>query len=856
MVHLELLDAASAIKELEGGRRLGASPASYLIALSRAYLFANRNREIIASMPMIDTLATPREKSEFLAIVGYAHLNENEYVQAKQLFEQALEMDRNVYSLVANSRIAATESTTQEALDFLEEAREIAPENTEVLAGLASVMSRNGEWTRAIEHYSQILERLPGLVDIRVLRAEAYAQTGDFSAARADIQAVLTRDPSHVPARHLLALLDLTAKSYESAQRLAEEVLQSAPNHFKSHYVLGVAHYAQDRFEQATAHLEQYVSTQPNHAAAVRLLGAAHIRLKRFEQAIERLKDFDSRYGHRDAILLQLLGTAYLSHGEFENAIDVIQRALAISPELARSRDQLVLSLIATGRIQGAIDQIELALNLPESSARDDLLLVLAYRQKKDYTKAYSHLEKAINKHPQNNVFPYIRGVLYFEEGRLDEASVAFSRGLELDENHVPTLVRMANLESKKGNTETAREYFHKALKIQPDHLRSLMALSQLSEREGDTEALIKWLETARERNPHSSVPVKFLVSYFLREGEIEKASVEAERFYAGHATKYMAISLMARVALAKSKFDDAEAFLHRLVQLSDTDTFHRLKMVELLLRKKEYTRAIPYLEEIIAANPRHDSAYSIKARTLIHLGRLEEAEQTIGQLHRHVPDSHSIDELRGDLEFAKGREEEAFEFYRVSFSKRPTMRLTNLLTHFHARRSDLENVAVVLETYLQQAPEDIPYRIRLADTYKRLGKHTLAIGQYESIIDGGTGDHVVLNNLASLYWLENDERSLEVARKAFELAPQVPEVADTLGWIMLHRGDKESALELLEFSASKRPNNPSIRYHLTKALVLNNNHDRARTELNTVLRKFSGFSERDEAMALAAELK
>ena len=113
----------------------------------------------------------------------------------------------------------------------------------------------------------------------------------------------------------------------------------------------------------------------------------------------------------------------------------------------------------------------------------------------------------------------------------------------------------------------------------------------------------------------------------------------------------------------------------------------------------------------------------------------------------------------------------------------------------------------------------------------------------------------VVLNNLAWLYWLKQDQRSLDYAERALAVAPDKAEIADTLGWIMLHMGDKKKALEIIRDAASKAPTMPEIRYHLAVALHKNNQNEQAKKELTRLLRDYPGFSEEQSAKQLLNEM-
>ena len=78
----------------------------------------------------------------------------------------------------------------------------------------------------------------------------------------------------------------------------------------------------------------------------------------------------------------------------------------------------------------------------------------------------------------------------------------------------------------------------------------------------------------------------------------------------------------------------------------------------------------------------------------------------------------------------------------------------------------------------------------------------------------------------------------------------------DTYGWIMLHKGNKSKALDLIRKAVSRSPANPGIRYHLVKALADNGDKTQAKKEVSRLLRDYNGFEEETAARELAANLE
>lgn len=108
---------------------------------------------------------------------------------------------------------------------------------------------------------------------------------------------------------------------------------------------------------------------------------------------------------------------------------------------------------------------------------------------------------------------------------------------------------------------------------------------------------------------------------------------------------------------------------------------------------------------------------------------------------------------------------------------------------------------------------------------------------------------------LGSVFWLEKDQKqSLFHLEKAFELAPQMLDVANNLAWLLAKgpEPDLERAEELIRSAIEKRPND--VRYHDTLAGVLEESQrwDEALVELEKVLSATSGRTSPDLHKRLA----
>ena len=94
-------------------------------------------------------------------------------------------------------------------------------------------------------------------------------------------------------------------------------------------------------------------------------------------------------------------------------------------------------------------------------------------------------------------------------------------------------------------------------------------------------------------------------------------------------------------------------------------------------------------------------------------------------------------------------------------------------------------------------------------------------------------------------------DEALSLAKLAKDKMPNEPKVMDTLGWIYYLKGINLFALEELQDSLSRIPDNPVVIYHLGKVYYRNKQYEKAREYMEKALELDSNFKGADEARRL-----
>jgi predicted Zn-dependent protease len=145
--------------------------------------------------------------------------------------------------------------------------------------------------------------------------------------------------------------------------------------------------------------------------------------------------------------------------------------------------------------------------------------------------------------------------------------------------------------------------------------------------------------------------------------------------------------------------------------------------------------------------------------------------------------------------------------------------------------------------------------RLYLADRDLRRKDYRSAARAYRELAALQPENPVVLNNLAWTLAQLNDPTALDYAEKAYARAPNSAAVADTLGWILVERGDTKRGVEILAKAAAGAPNSLEIRLHYAKALVKAGDKAAAKQEIESALQTAGQGPARAEAEELLKQL-
>ena len=272
--------------------------------------------------------------------------------------------------------------------------------------------------------------------------------------------------------------------------------------------------------------------------------------------------------------------------------------------------------------------------------------------------------------------------------------------------------------------------------------------------------------------------------------------------------------------------------------------------------RQENYEASAEALDKALEVQSDHLPSLMAKTKLLEQNQSFEEALDSARNIQAKHPSNSIGYNLEGDLHMVQQNYTQAAAAYQAAYDKSASGGFVLKLSNAQRLAGDEEAALQSLRNWLDIEPRDNRVRTRLALYLHQMNRRAEAIAEYERILEQLPSNWFVLNNLAWLYHEAGDTRAVDYAERAYALAPNNPDVADTLGWFLVQNEQAQRGLTLLRQAVDKTPQSLSTRYHLAVAYDKTGSKERAREELEALLANDNDFPERDAAESLLTRLK
>ncbi len=854
-VSLRLGDVRAAEQDLQRAIEAGA-PAAQTAGLSAdVQLAKGANDALIAQLDAGQLELSAAESSTYR---GLALLAKDDGENAIAAFNAALAADAGA----SRARLGLAEALAQRgdsdaALAEVERVLQVDPSDARASLLKGRVFARRGDFRNASEALAQAKShaagRLTGIEFHGMLSMLVEAETagGDLVAARRELAELAKQAPDAPLVSLLSARIAMAEQNYPLAVTEAQKVVAVAPGHPLARLVLGSALLANGNFNQAEAQLSELVRLAPENGEARKLLAEANLRLQRPDVALQVLGSAQQSEVV-DPQVSALMGWANLQRGDATAAIDLLNRSVAAQPNNMNLKLDLALAYISVGRNAEAVALLE---GMPAASgdARRERLLIAAIAKSKSSQAAQADVARIAKANSNDVGVLNVAAAFYSEQRDFARARELLRAALALDAKNTGTLGNLARLEIAAGDTDAAQRALRAILEVDPAHQAARVTLAQLALQRNDAKTAVTELELARRADAKAIEPRLLLAGHYLRERKTSEANaVLRELDLLADESAAVAV-VIGRLYLDAGRYDEALSRFQSAERREPGNPSRALEVAGAQLARGDIRSARASAGKALALDPTSIAANTLMIALELKEKRTTEARARLARLKQAHPDDARVALLEGEVSMALRDVPAADRAYAMSY--RLSASSAAAIGVYRARSITRQPGATGLLTdWLAREPRDVGARMILAQGLLEQGMNNESMTQYERIVADGQSGATVLNNLAWLYSLKSDPRALDTAKRAHELAPESPSIADTYGWILVENDRVPEALPLLERAAAAPGASPEVHYHLAVARAKSGQQGQARATLRKLVAD-PGFAQAKEARKLLAEL-
>ena len=747
-------------------------------------------RKILLILPLLALAAgcnrDPEAAQQKLINTGNKYFNSEHYREASIIYRRAIQKDRRYGEAYYRLGLAEVKlGRYRQAMGALRRAIDLQPDNEDAYSQLADI--------ELAVYLSNPRLHEDWLTDLHDLTETAQ-----------------TRFPDSLAVNRVKGYVALSQKQPREAFEYFSRAAEQAPKDKRIALGLVQSLAQSGKTEDAVRKAEDYIERDPQFARMYDLLYVQKIREKKFDEALAVLKQKCERNPDNIGFRLQL-ARHYLAARKPEEMNAVID-------EVLRNSDRYQNAYLTAGDFFVRFGQLDRAITIYDQGAKKDPRRRSDYDNKKvqvlsmqgKFDEAFRLVEKTLARDPNNSIATALRGALRLksrDRGEIAAAAADFEAALtRMPENPV-LRYNLAEAYRAQGDYDRALVEYQKSIDDRKDYLPPRYRLAGLYMAQGDFPKAVAAAEEVLKLDS-KDIRARLIRSMaWVRLGETKQARAELEALIKDAPQSSDAYYYLAKLNLREGRLEDAEALFKWLYNRAPPDMRGLIGLTDIYIAQKKYRQAVDLLQTNLEKNPDSLVLRNALGATLNAVGQRQEAIRVFEDTLKKRPDDVAAHKMLGTIYYSLGDPAAAERYLK--------------------RANEL-------------APSDPAPLLYLGMLAERQGALQQAGARYEEVIKLAPDHAVAMNNLAYILaeTTADMDRALTLVQKARSLAPNDPNIADTLAYIYIKKNLPRSAIPLLKTVVREHPSIVIWRYHLAMALEQQGQNAEARQQLQTALRQ------------------
>ncbi|MBN2207687.1 MAG: tetratricopeptide repeat protein [Candidatus Coatesbacteria bacterium] len=270
----------------------------------------------------------------------------------------------------------------------------------------------------------------------------------------------------------------------------------------------------------------------------------------------------------------------------------------------------------------------------------------------------------------------YESGCALASQGKYQEAMTAFNKAIAADPQNAEAHNGLGYCHLLLGQEEQGELHLKEALRLQPDLLKAVRNLATLYHRQTRMNEAIPLWEQLTETDPNDAEAWSYLSTAYISQNQIEKALVAAKRALECSPNNPTVIVNYANMQKALMKFDEAEQYYRRVVDMSPPDEQIRalaiIGLFDVYFLQADYSKA-----KVIGLKAKEDFPKDFRVYynlALLHekINENQSAAEYYEEAMKYAPNNSALFVGAGDFFSQIGNQDRANEIYRKAIDIDP----------------------------------------------------------------------------------------------------------------------------------------------------------------------------------------
>lgn len=452
---------------------------------------------------------------------------------------------------------------------------------------------------------------------------------------------------------------------------------------------------------------------------------------------------------------------------------------------------------------------------------------VQTYLLQNKLTQATAKNEEILRIDPKNPDARQLKATALLDRGQVNQAMTELQSVVTAKPDNFVARFNLGRAHFARKEYDQARQEFDKAVELQPGYMPARYAQAQVAFLRGDNESALRLSEQILKLQPNS---IQGLV---MKSNALQRLGKNA----------------------------DSRALLMDILSKDPKQVDTLLELGVLDMNERKNKDAVEMFRRARESQPANLRGLLGESMAYLRDGQTDKSVQLIQDEVQKQPQNDDLMREMGNAQMAANRPEEAIKTYQTLLGRLKDPRLQGEIwtrvAQCYRLRNDLPHSIEAMEKARVGIPDNAALATNLGQLYDEAGRPDLARKNYETAIRIDPNSALALNNLAYLLTESNGDlnQAQTYAERAKRALPNMDEVTDTLGWIMLKKNLTDGALESFRTVVTKAPQNPTFHYHYAMALNQKGDRETARKECQAALANKPSNKNETEIRQLLAKL-